>query len=196
MHNPIDRITASTKYACGKFDPANRDFRPGRRGEFSCRSTIRYPIPSTVVSAISSTNNPYQAWSPINGNSNPGSNVCPTACTRVNTRAPKPTITNQCAAPCHAPLQHPGVTQELLDQRPQPRHPPGPRGTDRQHPTAHGANICTPARPSIPNPTTMNATAMTPNTHDHHVIGRLNSFWQQCEGRGPRVARYGNVTRG
>src|SRR6476469_3504855 len=26
----------------------------------------------------------------------------------------------------------------------------------------------------------MNATAVTPNTHDHHVIGRLNSFWQQC----------------
>src|SRR6478609_950018 len=35
MHNPIERMTASTKYACGKFDPANRDFRPARRGEFS-----------------------------------------------------------------------------------------------------------------------------------------------------------------
>src|SRR6478609_6493974 len=89
MQIPIERMTDSTKYACGKFEPANRDFRPGRRGEFTCRTTIRYPMPSTVVSAINSTNSPYQAWSPIKGNSNPGSNVCPTACTKVSTRAPK-----------------------------------------------------------------------------------------------------------
>ncbi len=61
MHTPIDRITASTKYACPAFDPVNRDFRPDRRGDDTCRSTIRYPIPSTVVNAINSTNNPYQA---------------------------------------------------------------------------------------------------------------------------------------
>src|SRR6478609_2562307 len=95
MQIPIVRMTASTKYACGKLDPANRDFRPGRRGEFSCRTTIRYPMPSTVVSAINSTTSPYHAWPPIQGNSKPGSNVWPTACTRVSTRAPKPIITNQ-----------------------------------------------------------------------------------------------------
>src|SRR4029077_15466117 len=37
MQSPIDRMTASTKYACGKFDPANLALRPLRRGEFTCR---------------------------------------------------------------------------------------------------------------------------------------------------------------
>ena len=61
MHTPIVKITASTKYACPKFDPANRDRRPGRRGCARCRTTINVAIPSTVVAAITSTNKPYQA---------------------------------------------------------------------------------------------------------------------------------------
>src|SRR3954447_10549788 len=32
MQIPIDRMISSTKYACAKFDPAKRDFRPTRRG--------------------------------------------------------------------------------------------------------------------------------------------------------------------
>src|SRR6478735_9468888 len=60
MHNPIDKITDSTKYAWRMFEPANRDGRAIRRGELSCRTTMRYPIPSTVVNAMSSTNRPYQ----------------------------------------------------------------------------------------------------------------------------------------
>ena len=44
-----------------EFDPVNRDLRSTRRGWFSCRTMIRYPMPSTVVSAMISTNSPYQA---------------------------------------------------------------------------------------------------------------------------------------
>src|SRR5664279_5633937 len=41
MQTPTARITDSTKYACQKFDPANRDFLPARLGWFSCRTVIR-----------------------------------------------------------------------------------------------------------------------------------------------------------
>src|SRR5690349_11475621 len=41
MHTPTPRMIDSTKYACAKFDPANRDLRSTRRGWFSCRIVIR-----------------------------------------------------------------------------------------------------------------------------------------------------------
>ena len=122
MHIPIDRITASTKYACPKFDPANRDFRPGRRGEFSCRTTIKYPIPSTVVNAINSTNSPYQAWCPSHGNLEPRVERLPDRLHQGQHQGTETDHHEPMRRPDHAPLQHPGVAQELLHQRPQPRH--------------------------------------------------------------------------
>src|SRR6478736_1379262 len=64
MQMAIVRMTPSTKYAWAKFDPANRDRRPGRRGRLRWRTTINVAMPANVVNAITSTNSPYQACRP------------------------------------------------------------------------------------------------------------------------------------
>ena len=56
-------------------------------------------MPSPVSAAISSMSSPYPAHLPITGSSNAGLTLSPYASARVNTSAPKPTMTNQCAAP-------------------------------------------------------------------------------------------------
>ena len=41
MQIPTPRMISSTKYACAKLEPRNRDLRSVRRGWFSCRTIIR-----------------------------------------------------------------------------------------------------------------------------------------------------------
>lgn len=53
------RMTASTKYAWPKLEPAKRDLRPGRSGFDSWRMVIRTRMPSVVITPMNSTNISY-----------------------------------------------------------------------------------------------------------------------------------------
>jgi hypothetical protein len=68
-------------------------------GRFSRRITINVRIPTPVSAAINSMISPYPDQYPMTGISKAGLNVSPYASIRVNSSAPKPTITNQWAAP-------------------------------------------------------------------------------------------------
>lgn len=99
MQTPTMRMTASTKYAWPKLDPAKRDLRPGLRGWDSWRITIRARMPSTVIVPMNSTKTLYGAQSPMIGRSQSALKSWPMALTIVRSREKKPTATNQCATP-------------------------------------------------------------------------------------------------
>lgn len=99
MQTPTMRMTASTKYAWPKLEPAKRDLRPGLSGLLSWRITIRTAMPSTVIVPMNSTKTLYGAHSPTIGSSQSAWNSWPTALTIVSSSEKKPTATNQCATP-------------------------------------------------------------------------------------------------
>ncbi|CAM5345194.1 hypothetical protein SRIMM317S_02460 [Streptomyces rimosus subsp. rimosus] len=99
MQTPTIRMTASTKYAWPKLEPAKRDLRPGLPGLLSWRMTIRARMPSTVMVPMNSTKTLYGAHSPMTGSSQSALKSWPMALTIVSSSEKKPTATNQCAAP-------------------------------------------------------------------------------------------------
>lgn len=96
---PMMRMTASTKYAWPRFEPAKRDLRPARLGWLSWRMAMSTRMPSVIVVTRNSRNISYGTQWPMIGSVQSALKSWPKAFAKVSTSERKAMAMNQCAAP-------------------------------------------------------------------------------------------------